>query len=101
MKLSYFTPFPPGEFPYSQTVKGITYNFPSEGLDINTQATRVQKFRAKNGFPRSTFDETLDDISEYTCQRLGNNPKWCGDSTRNAPTPKVQSGKCGGCGAPV
>jgi hypothetical protein len=99
MKLYQFTPFPPGSFPYSQVWKGVEYKFPDEGLDIQTQAARILKFRRANGLPGATFDETLDDLNVYTCQRLGNDPKWCGDGQRVAQVQKVQSRGCGGCGA--
>lgn len=100
MKLIQFTPFPPGSFPYSQTFKGVTYNWIDEGLDIESQAARILKFRRANGVPRASFDETLEDLNIFTCARLGNDPRWCGDSTKNHPLPqKASSGGCKGCGA--
>jgi len=101
MKLYSFNPFPPGGFPYSQVFKGVTYKFPDEGLDIQQQTARILKFRRANGVPRATFDETLEDLNEFTCARLGNDPRWCGDGRRVAQVQRVQSAGCKGCGAVV
>jgi hypothetical protein len=99
MKLFSFTPFPPGGFPYSQVFKGVNYSFPDEGLDIPQQTARILKFRKANGLPRATFDETLEDLNVFTCNRLGNDQRWCGNGPRVASVQRVQSSGCKGCGA--
>jgi len=101
MKLFAFTPFPPGGFPYEQVFKRIIYKFPDEGLDIEQQSGRILKFRRANGLPRATLAETLEDLNIFTCARLGNDPKWCGNGPRVAKAQNVQSHGCRGCGARV
>jgi hypothetical protein len=101
MRLFSYTPFPPGEFPYSQVVNGVEYKFPAEGLDIYTQAMRVLKFRVANKVPKASIGEVLSDIDTFTCQRLGNDKRWCGENGKAAQVQKVQSRGCGGCGAVI
>jgi len=102
MKLFQFTPFPPGSYPYSQVWKGIEYKFPDVGLDIQGQTQIILKFRRANGIPRATFDETLEDLNVFTCQRLGNDSRWCSqDGLGIARVQNVQSSGCRGCGARV
>lgn len=101
MRLRAYTPFVPGEYPYEQTVKGVTYKFPAEGVDIYTQASRVFKFRKANNFPRASLQESLDDIDTYTCQRLGGDNRWCDDGTSPSPRQLVKSEGCRGCGLKV
>ena len=48
------------------------------------------------------FALAVEQIDAYTCQRLGNSPKWTYDSelrvSQTSPTVKHAQGKCGGCG---
>jgi hypothetical protein len=101
MKLIAFTPFPPGAFPYSQVWQGKQYNFPDIGLDIVSQAAVIFKFRKANGLPNATLDQTIEDLNVYTCQRLGNDLRWCGDGTNVARAQQTKSSGCRGCGAVV
>jgi hypothetical protein len=100
MKLFSFLPFPPGGFAYVQDFNGTKYNFPDIGLDISGQARLILKFRKANGLARASFDEALSDLNEFTCARLGNNSRWCGDGN-TATMPKVEQKGCGSCGAPI
>lgn len=101
MKLFQFTPFPPGGFPYEQTFNGKTYKWPDEGLDIEQQSARILQFRRANRVPRRTLAEVIEDLSEFTCARLGNDPTWCGNGRRTAKVQRVERRGCGGCGARV
>lgn len=100
MKLYSFSPFPPGAYPYEQVFNGKIYKFPDMGLNIEQQALKIQQFRAANGIPRSTLAETIEDLNEFTCARLGNDPKWCGDGKRAVSkiAQRTQRRGCAGCG---
>lgn len=91
------TKCPPGEFIYEQT-EGIKRKF--KFSDIYTLSNTVADFRKANSLPRATSDEALVDIVAYTCQRLGNNPRFCfnTDKTIQASIPKRLSRAGGGCG---
>jgi hypothetical protein len=96
MKLFTFNPFPPGGFPFEQSVNGKIYKWPDVGLDIISQARKIVEFRKANGLPNSDVSAMVSELSEYTCQRLGQDPRFCGDgSQRN--TAQVQQSQQGGC----
>lgn len=40
-------------------------------------AREVAAYRAANGLPRATYPESLQDVSSFQCERLGNNPAYC------------------------
>jgi hypothetical protein len=93
---------PPGEFLYEQT-EGIQRKFPSTPL-IRHQADAVSEFRKANGLPRSDFASCLQDVDCFTCQRLGNNPRYCKDTERQyneVVRTNRSGGGCGTCGAAV
>lgn len=104
-RLIRLSPYPPGEFEYSQLgPDGKVVSWPASGLSIQGQAQVVLSFRQKNQMPRATLGETIDDINVYTCQRLNNNPRFCSETGMNgAVVIQVQTGKKGGgcCGAPI
>lgn len=99
------SPFPPSEFEYSQPgPDGKIASWPGSGLSLQDQARVVLAFRKKNQMPRATLGETMDDINVYTCQRLGNNPRFCAETgAGGAVILQVQGGKSGEgcCGAPI
>lgn len=70
---------PPGEFRYAQEHAGRVKRF-GPGPLIHELAKGVAAFRAANGLPRSSPQEALEDIDSFTCQRLGNMPRFCYDS---------------------
>jgi len=99
-KLISWTPFPPGAFPYEQTVKGVVYKWPDVGLDLASQAQKIASFRKANNLPRASLDEVVSDLSEYTCQRLGFDSRWCSDgSTPTQAIQHVERRGCATCGA--
>ena len=97
-----FNTVPPGEYFYEQT-EGIRKKF-GHTPELNELAGRVAAFRKGNNLPRATSAEALQDIITYTCQRLGNNPRFCYDTEKPfdqlVSTGKSGSG-CSSCGAPV
>lgn len=99
-KLKSFTTCPPGEFSYEQT-DGIQHKFPPNP-DILDQAKKVAEFRRANGLRRSSTTECMEDIIIYTCQRLGNNPRYCHDTeatvAASAARAVPRTGGCGSCG---
>lgn len=95
---------PPGGYPYEQTV-GIPRKFPSQPM-IEAQAQLVSSFRKANGLPRSSVKESLEDVDQYTCARLGCMPGFCVSVTQQgvvamAATAPAIAPPCKGCGAPV
>jgi hypothetical protein len=103
-RLIRLTQFPPGGFPFSETVKGQTYDYPDIGLDVGQQSIAILKVRKANGLPRASIDEVQDDLISFTCMRLGCDPTYCYDGFPKGgnPVPFTQSsGSCGTCGAKV
>jgi hypothetical protein len=101
LRLTRTNPFPPGEFVYEQVVDGRVVKWPGEGKTLEEQARRVAAFRHKNNLPRSSVHETLDDISIFTCQRLGGMKQYCGDGSVQVVYHGRSGGGCKGCGARV
>ncbi len=99
MKLISLTTLPPGGFVYSQDLNGKLYDFPDIGLDVRSQTNVILNFRKVNGAPRATFDETLDDLVNFTCGRLGNNPRFCSDGSENLK--QFGNRGCSSCGIQV
>lgn len=96
---------PPGGFPYEQT-QGIYKKFRAEPL-IEAIARNVAAWRQANNLPRSSLRESLEDVDQYQCRRLGNPGNFCvscdGNTTAvalNNTSPMIAK-PCGGCGAPV
>jgi len=97
-----YTPFPPGEFLYEQKYPGGVMLFKGDGLSMEQQAKRVVDFRKGNQLDRATLSQTIEDISIFTCTRLGGMTKWCVDS--DAPVVAFvgnSGGGCSTCGRPV
>jgi len=93
------TEFPSGGFVYSQDFNGVRYDFPDIGLNLMQQAQEVWKFRKANKTTRASYQESIDDISIYTCARLGCNSRWCSDGS--IPIMVVTGRGCSSCGASV
>lgn len=95
------TPFPPSEFVYEQAVNGKVIKWKGDGLDLKQQAERVSAFRAKNGLPRASVAETMDDIDLFTCARLGGMSAYCSDADSPRSAVQVARHGCSGCGAKI
>ena len=74
MPLKSFTTLPPGGFSYTQPETKMTFR---QYLPIREQANLVLDHRKANTLPRATYNEVVDDIEEWTCLRLNNDPEWC------------------------
>jgi hypothetical protein len=90
---------PPGEFRYDQEFNGRFKKFGPTPL-MGELAARVANFRAGNKLPRATQMEALEDIDLFTCQRLGNSPRWTYNTDRSFAelVPKTSLGGCATCG---
>src|SRR5947207_3238839 len=94
---------PPGNYWYEMQYNGKRKVWPPQP-EIAAQATIVSSFRKGNGLRRASVKECLEDISEFTCRRLGNNPSFCTNSSTPSLALNVSSpiiSPCHGCGAPV
>jgi hypothetical protein len=100
-----YSPFPPGGFIYDQpcpACPGGIMSFTNSGLSINQQAELVLKFRQGNNLPGAKLEQVIQDISIYTCIRLGGMSQWCQDS--DAPVRAMignSGGSCATCGRAV
>lgn len=93
---------PPGQFPYQQ--EGAKPHYFKGDCDIISQAMKVSDYRKANDLPRSKYEEALEDIDLYTCQRLGGHTRWCHDDDRPFATAqpvaanKTKAKGCSTCG---
>ncbi len=74
---------PPGEYWYEQDFTAGGRNLHKRWKptpDVGGLAAKVAVFRKGNNLPRSSVVDALEDIDAYTCNRLGNNPKWVMDT---------------------
>lgn len=97
--LRQYSPFPPGEFVYDQPYPGGVQHFPGNGLSINQQAAVVLDFRKGNKLPGASLNQVVQDISVFTCQRLGGMSQYCYDT--DAPPPIIignTGASCSSCG---
>ena len=93
---------PPGGYPY---LEPDGHKFGSSPM-IEDTARRVAAYRASNGRPRASVREALEDVDQYTCQRLGNMAQWClcndqaaGNVSFGPSSPIITP--CRGCGVKV
>lgn len=95
------TPMPPGQFPYQQPAPLARY-FPGD-CDFWTQVDHVSQYRSANKLDRPGKEEVAQDISLYTCQRLGGDKRFCREADAQlyagtAPAAvRVVKQKSGGC----
>lgn len=97
-----YSPFPPGEFVYDQPLPVGVQKFTGDGLSMDQQAKRVLAFRLGNKLPGASLTQVVQDISIFTCVRLGGMTQWCLDT--DAPIQVFQGntgGGCSTCGRPV
>lgn len=74
MPLKTITNFPPGGFTYTQPETQMQFR---QYMPIRDQAALVADHRKANRLPRATIPEAMQDIENWTCQRLNNDPEWC------------------------
>lgn len=107
-RLKSFDQSPPGSYPFTQRASQgfVTREFPAEPL-IEAQARAVSAYRSGNNLPRSSYAESLADISIQTCWRLGNNPIFCIPVDAATPNQVALAANapglapCAGCGVKV
>jgi hypothetical protein len=104
-RLKTYDQSPPGSFPYEQRGSHPRL-FPSEPL-IEAQARNVSAYRSGNNLPRASYAESLVDVDNYTCRRLGNNPQFCIPVDAATPNQVALTANapglapCAGCGVRV
>lgn len=104
-RLKSYDQVPPGSYVYQQT-KGIKRKFgPLPSIEM--LAGEVSSFRTANNLPRASIQESLIDVDQYTCWRLGGMRAFCvavDDEARAAsalsPTSPIAA-PCYGCGASI
>lgn len=67
---------PPGQFWYRQSFPGGVKQWGATP-EMRALGRKVSSFRTANGLPRSSFAESLADVDAFTCERLGNHPRYC------------------------
>ena len=100
---SYRNPIP-GNYSYAQT-EGIIHEFAAQP-EIESVAKSVSAFRIANKLPRASLSESFKDVSQYQCQRLGNDPNYCfecpdGEFESHHRNHPLFSPPCATCGKPV
>ena len=84
MPLKNYSTLPPGGWVYEQmredgaTVLSKVKLF----VPISDATSHVLKIRVANKLPKATYEEVLADIDNYTCERLGFDPKWCSSGVK-------------------
>lgn len=103
MKLINTTDFPRNGWTYREVSINWENPDPLNGNGFSYAVGLIQQARANN--PASGLDPSYEAcaeaLSEYTCRRLRNNPKWCtGDPEviRMRAEAAAQSKSCGSCG---
>ena len=76
MRLLNTKTFPPAGFPYTQPETGQSFN---GMVPFNNQVAAIVQHRRANRLTRSNPNEVSQDLHDYTCTRLGNNPDYCAD----------------------
>lgn len=74
MPLKSITNFPPGGFSYTQSETKMRFQ---QYLPLRDQAALVADHRKANRLPRVSIPEAMQDIENWTCLRLNNDPEWC------------------------
>lgn len=92
---------PPAEFYFKQSEAG-TRTFGPSPL-IGQVVADLSNFRKGNNLPRSKARECLQDVIQFTVNRLDPNSEWVIETNQTAEelTPEPSNGSCAGCGALV
>lgn len=112
IRLINHTKAPPGEFVIRIVVADGNWS-PTHGVcggaagcyqfgplpTVGYVAKELMGFLKGNKLPRSDFDTCVQVIDAYTCERLGNDRKWCYESDRAVieSSPTIWAAKGGGC----
>lgn len=78
MRLLDIKTLPPGGFSYIQAETGK--HFPGM-VGFSEQVAAITAYRRKNKLARSNPGEVTQDLHDFNCARLGNNPDYCSDGT--------------------
>jgi len=78
MRLLNINALPPGGFPYTQPETGMKF---TGMVGFQQQVATIVAHRRKNNLARSNPGEVTQDLHDFTCARLGNNPEFCSDGT--------------------
>jgi hypothetical protein len=84
MPLKTITSFPPGGFTYTQPESKLKF---SQLIPLPDQAKLVAAHRKANGYSGATVSEAANDIEEWTCLRLNNDPEYCITDTQKKTAP--------------
>ncbi len=94
----------PGTYYYEFNYKGQKRTLGPFPI-IEDCAKALQDFRVRNGRPRATIQECLQDADHYQCQRLGGMSQYCipcdldPSQVVMSKTAPLIAGPCKGCGA--
>lgn len=84
--------WPPGGYQYKQPETGMEFD---GNHQLKAQILLILAHRKGNGLARATYDEVVQDLVQYTCQRV---PGVCGSATPAAKLAVRPVRKCGACG---
>lgn len=97
-------PMPPGGYPFTDPRTGLRFHGMEGQFDLQVRRIIAHRLANPTVYPQSdpkwlSIEYVAGELSDYTCQRLGNNPKFCGDGSikSNSKTFAV-AGVCGSCG---
>lgn len=96
---------PPGGWVYEQTKEGLPFKQFREMGPYKDFLQGILSVRTANVLPGATLAEVDADVQNFTCARLGNDPRWCGVGSGPVTQPTAATfyavspvGNCGGCG---
>jgi hypothetical protein len=87
------TTTPPGTFIFDQGGRKFSGPF------APSVAGQISSFRVANRLPRASLDESMQDLVDATCARLGSDKKYCICDGEPIPGHPTQVATCAGCGA--
>jgi hypothetical protein len=79
---------PPGGFPYKNP--GTGKDFPGMTA-FGHQVEAIVKYRRGNNLPGADAQTAASDLDSYTCQRLGNDPRFCSDPNSQKKTSSLST----------
>lgn len=82
MGLINYTTFPPGGYPYTQPETGQQFH---GMVPFDMQKHAISQHRKANQLARSSVEESSQDLEDFTCNRLGQDPAYCIDKKKLFP----------------